>query len=107
MEFLTYSPETSLDDILADSHRNPQVIFKHSTRCIISSMALKRLKLDQKLNVTVWVLDLLNHREISNSLAAHFEIPHQSPQMFVLVKGQMKGSATHEKIDCDFIQNHL
>ncbi|MFY7994757.1 MAG: monothiol bacilliredoxin BrxC family protein, partial [Sediminibacterium sp.] len=33
-----------LDTIVAASHSRPQVIFKHSTRCSISSMVLARLE---------------------------------------------------------------
>jgi bacillithiol system protein YtxJ len=107
MEFLTFTPETNLDEILNNSHQTPQVIFKHSTRCIISSMALKRLKLNPNFNIAVWVLDLLNHRDLSNQLATRFNTPHQSPQIFVLVNGQLKATASHEKIDCEFIQRQL
>jgi bacillithiol system protein YtxJ len=48
-------------------------------------------------------LDLLSHRQISNDLSDYFQVPHQSPQLFVVKDGTLLGSTSHEGIDCEFI----
>ncbi len=52
-----------LNEILEESNSRDILIFKHSTRCSISSMALNRLErswdLDEK-NVKPYLLDLIS-----------------------------------------------
>ena len=103
MQFLDFTPNVSISELIAQSYESPQLIFKHSTRCIISSFALKRLQTCADEDSTCWVLDLLSHRQISNDLADFFQIPHQSPQLFVIKDGTLFGSTSHEGIDCEFI----
>ena len=44
MNWIPLQEMSQLDEIVTRSHQNLQVIFKHSTRCSISSMALNRLE---------------------------------------------------------------
>jgi len=44
-------------------------------------------------------LDLLNFREISNEIADHFEVVHQSPQLLVVKNGKVVANASHEGIN--------
>jgi bacillithiol system protein YtxJ len=77
------------------------VIFKHSTRCSISRMALKQF--DTEFNYPnekiVWyLLDLLNHRDLSNEIAHRYNITHQSPQILVIKNGKAVFNASHDSI---------
>ena len=59
------------------------VLFKHSTRCGISSSVIKRfekqsIELDGKIDF--YYLDLLNFKNISSAIAEKFQVMHQSPQ---------------------------
>jgi bacillithiol system protein YtxJ len=103
MQFLALTPNISISQLIDQSFESPQLIFKHSTRCIISSFALKRLHACAHEESTCWVLDLLSHRQISNDLSDYFQVPHQSPQLFVVKDGILLGSTSHEGIDCEFI----
>ena len=103
MDFKELDSAIQLDQIEQLSHKSTQLIFKHSTRCIISSMALKRLRSCTSIEADCWVLDLLAFRSISNEIALRYHTEHQSPQLFVIRNGQLIGSASHEGIDCDFI----
>jgi bacillithiol system protein YtxJ len=60
-----------LNEIISLSNEKPVVIFKHSTRCSISRMALKQFENEFDLSdkVTPYFLDLIAHREISNGIA--------------------------------------
>jgi len=90
-----------LDEIVEDSFHLPVVIFKHSTRCSISRMALKQFEHEFDLPnlVKPYLLDLLEHRDISNEIAARFGILHQSPQIILIKDGKAIYDASHEQID--------
>jgi bacillithiol system protein YtxJ len=90
-----------LNEIMDLSHEQPVVIFKHSTRCSISRMALKQFEneFDLEGSVTPYFLDLLNHRDISNEIATRFEVYHQSPQLLLIKEGKSIYDASHSDID--------
>lgn len=76
-----------LTEIKIQSQTEAILIFKHSTRCGISSMVkrqFERLFKAEHQNIKVYYLDLLNFREISNSIANEFKVMHQSPQLLVI-----------------------
>lgn len=90
-----------LDEIIALSSQKPAVIFKHSTRCSISRMALKRFEAEYDLDDTVdiYFLDLLEHRDISNEIASRFGVYHQSPQLLLIKEGKSIYDVSHSDID--------
>ena len=90
-----------LNEIMDLSHEQPVVIFKHSTRCSISRMALKQFEneFDLEGSVTPYFLDLINHRDISNEIATRFEVYHQSPQLLLIKEGKSIYDASHSDID--------
>lgn len=90
-----------LNEIMDLSHQQPVIIFKHSTRCSISRMALKQFENEYDLegSVTPYFLDLLNHRDISNEIATRFEVYHQSPQLLLIKEGKSIYDASHSDID--------
>ncbi len=90
-----------LNEIMDLSHQQPVIIFKHSTRCSISRMALKQCEneFDLEGRVTPYFLDLLNHRDISNEIATRFEVYHQSPQLLLINEGKSIYDASHSDID--------
>ncbi|MEY4085796.1 MAG: bacillithiol system redox-active protein YtxJ [Bacteroidota bacterium] len=90
-----------LNEIMDLSHEQPVAIFKHSTRCSISRMALKQFEneFDLEGSVTPYFLDLLNHRDISQEIATRFEVYHQSPQLLLIKEGKSIYDASHSDID--------
>jgi len=62
------------------------VIFKHSSRCAISSMAKSRLSLkwDFDEGLPIYYLDLIKFRDISNKIASYFNVYHESPQILLI-----------------------
>ena len=90
-----------LDNIVAESKDKPVVIFKHSTRCSISRMALRQFESNYNLDdsVTPYFLDLIENREVSNGVAQRFNVQHQSPQVLVIRNGVSVYDASHEGID--------
>lgn len=98
-----------LNEMVNESTEKPVVIFKHSTRCSISRMALRQFEQEFNLEgkVVPYYLDLLEHRDISNEIANRFGVYHQSPQLIVIKDGKAIYDRSHESIDAtklvDFI----
>ncbi len=94
-----------LETIDRDSATQPILIFKHSTRCNISSMALARVERSWNKQTTnlpaPYYLDLIKHRDISNSIAERYEVEHQSPQVLVITNGRCIYSQTHSAISVE------
>jgi bacillithiol system protein YtxJ len=91
-----------LDEALAGTDAKPALFFKHSTRCSISSMALSRLEQNKDLSdaeMDLYFVDLIQHRDVSNSLAEKSNVVHQSPQAIVMKHGQVIHHASHGAID--------
>jgi len=103
MEWIELSNVSELDQIKQKSHEEPVVIFKHSTSCAISSMAINRLERSwdsQEMgSVKPYYLDLIRHRDISNEVAETFGIPHQSPQVIVVKNGDVIYDTSHMGIN--------
>lgn len=78
------------------------MIFKHSTRCSVSRMALDRLERKwspEAGNIKPYFLDLISYREISNRVAAQFNVEHESPQVLVIRNGAAIFDTSHFDID--------
>jgi bacillithiol system protein YtxJ len=95
---------SQLDDIVNRSVERKQVLFKHSTRCTISVMALNRLERTAAPDgADFYLLDLLNHRDISNEIAERFSVIHASPQVLIIQEGQCVYDESHNAINMDDI----
>ena len=93
-----------LETITANSFNTPQVLFKHSTRCSISSMALNRLESSTPpTGIDFYLLDLLQHRDISAAIADKFKVHHESPQVLVIMSGECTYDESHMGISMDEI----
>ncbi len=55
--------------------------------------------------IEIFYLDLITYRDISNHIASHFGIVHQSPQIIVIQNGKAVQSASHESVSTDFIES--
>ncbi|KDN56463.1 bacillithiol system redox-active protein YtxJ [Flavobacterium seoulense] len=98
-----------LGEIIFNSNEKPAVIFKHSTRCSVSRMALRQFENEFNLEeeVTPYFLDLLNYREISNEIANRFNVHHESPQIVVIKDGKAVYDASHSDIDAVGLKDKL
>lgn len=97
-----------LEKIREQSFTQPQVIFKHSTRCSISAMALNRMvSASQPANCTIHYLDLIQYRPLSNQIATDYNVQHESPQMLLIKNGQCVYHASHSDIRMNSLEAHL
>ena len=102
--YLNWIPLTDisqLDEIKQFSKTESVLIFKHSTRCGISSMVIKqfeKLFQEEHQNLKVYYLDLLRYRDISDEVGYTFQVMHQSPQLIVVKNEVSVFNASHYDI---------
>jgi len=91
-----------------NSFVRPQVIFKNSTRCSVSSGALSRLnRNDDPENADFYLLDLIRYRHISNEIAEQFGITHESPQLLLIWQGKVVYHESHSRISFDELDQQI
>lgn len=100
-----------IQKIDAESIHKAVMIYKHSTRCGISSTALNRIERSWKeadaLLLSPYFLDLLAHRNISNEIERHYNIPHESPQVLLIKSGKCVYSTSHMDINMPEVLRHI
>ena len=92
------------------SEEKPQLIFKHSPRCGISSMVLRNFENSEFYKSgsdDFWLLNVLESRSISNALADDLNVRHESPQVLVLFQGKLIHHASHSGIDANEIESAI
>ncbi|TRW23411.1 bacillithiol system redox-active protein YtxJ [Flavobacterium zepuense] len=99
-----------LDAIATESAETPVIIFKHSTRCSVSRMALKNFEREYAIDIDTakpYFLDLLEHRDISNEIASRFGVVHQSPQLILIKNGEAVYTTSHSDIDAAEVKGRV
>ncbi len=99
MDWNSIAQIAELDRLELESHDHPVLLFKHSTRCSISSTALNRIRSARPGELgertVVYVLDLLSYRPVSDAITARYGIHHESPQAILLLAGKPVYHASH------------
>ena len=104
MNWIDLTSEEQLQQIKVNSNTKPQVIFKHSTRCSISSVAKNRLERSiQPGELDFHFLDLIKYRPISQKIAEDFNVYHESPQRLLIKNGECIYDESHSGIDMEEI----
>ena len=99
MNWKILKSEESLEDIKLKSGQQPQVIFKHSTRCATSSMVKNRLdRATEPDGMDFYFVDVIADRSLSNKIAAEFLVEHESPQVLVIKNGECIYDESHTSI---------
>ena len=100
MEWNELSTLKDLESALQRSHEQPVMLFKHSTRCPVSSMA-KRLT-EQRWDhpgIAPYFLDLIAFRDVSQAIAQQLGVDHESPQLLLVKNGAATQVMSHHDID--------
>lgn len=105
MNWIDLTKEEQLQDLIQASYSKVQVIFKHSTRCSISSVAFQRLKkAEQPAEIDFYYLDLISFRSLSNKVAEVFKVRHESPQILLIKNGECVYDESHLAISMEDIK---
>lgn len=99
MNWKPLTSEDQLAEINELSGHQPVAIFKHSTRCSISTMIKARLERDKAPDaLPFYYLDLIKYRGISNKIAEDYRVEHESPQMLLIKDGKCVYHESHNGI---------
>lgn len=108
MNWLDLAHIDELEGVHTKSYETPIVLFKHSTRCNISSIAKARLERESvSIEIPFYLLDLLKHRDVSNAIAEKYHVHHESPQILVIHKGECVLDESHNGIYMSIINEQL
>ena len=96
MNWITIHDENHVEEIKEKSKIRPQVIYKHSVRCGVSSVVKSRLeKAKLPTDIDYYYLDIIHFRSISNKIAEEFRVYHESPQVLLIRDGQCVYEESH------------
>ncbi len=100
----------SLKECIEQSDSKTVIIFKHSTRCSISSMAKSKLERNWNYKadeITPYYLDLIANRAISNEIEKLLGVRHQSPQLIVLKNKRVVLHLSHNAINAKILKEYI
>ena len=78
------------------------IVFKHSTRCPISTAANDEIAA-LNTSIPVYRVLVIEHRDVSNYIEELTKVRHESPQVFVVKDGTVTWHASHRSITKDAI----
>lgn len=106
MDWTELTQPGDIKEAVEGSLKKPVLIFKHSTRCSLSSAALNRIQRNMNKLMPVadlYLVNVIQNRNVSNSIAENFSIKHESPQVLVFYDGRCVYTASHLAIDASSI----
>lgn len=110
INWLSLSTTDQLDEAIENSRLTPCIIYKHSTRCSLSSLVRRRLEkgwpFDER-TVLPYFLDLAACQEASKLVAERFKVVHQSPQILLIKDGRCLYHASHLDISARSLEPFL
>lgn len=108
MQWIPLTAPEQLAEVDAASQAGAVLLFKHSTSCGISRMALDRLerawRSPNEAPMPAYFIDLWRHRDVSNAVELRYGIGHESPQALVIAQGRCVFDASHSAIRPEELQ---
>ena len=100
MNWRKLTSETEFDEILMQSlsEGSAFLLFKHSTRCMVSTMALRSFEAEYSAEFPAYFVDLVKYRSLSNHISSVTGVVHQSPQLISLKEGKVTYHESHYQI---------
>lgn len=102
--------EQQIEEIIQQSRQKPQLIYKHSYRCGVCAFSKSELD-SAAVTVTsqadMYFVDVINSRKVSNKIAEEFGVRHESPQVLLLVDGEVAWHKSHGSIKADSLISSL
>ena len=92
--------------LLAESERQPVLLFKHSRSCGTSAEALDELLLhleDHDGTARFAMVTVQTDRAVSNAISARLGVRHETPQALLLRNGRVVWSASHFRVTAEEI----
>jgi bacillithiol system protein YtxJ len=76
------------------------VLYKHSPRCGVCIAAEREVRFFAQGHaaIPVYWLDVVNDRPLAQLVAARAEVPHESPQIILVVAGRVTWAVSHWEV---------
>ncbi len=108
MEWAVLTSEDDWQQILIRSERQPVLLFKHSSRCSLSSIVKHRLDdFDWPSSTEGWFLDVIRYRSLSQQIARELNVIHESPQVLIIQAGACEWDEDHLEIHAHEVNSAL
>ncbi|MBR7553752.1 bacillithiol system redox-active protein YtxJ [Allobacillus sp. GCM10007491] len=103
MSYKVLSSETELNEVL---EKDSFLLFKHSLTCPVSADAKEEFeKFTSDNTIPAYMIHVQESRELSNQVAEHYDIKHESPQLFYVKDGAVKYHNSHWHIKYDTLKD--
>jgi bacillithiol system protein YtxJ len=100
--FSRLTDQSSLDELIERSQKEPVIVFKHSTMCPISASAYRELEpLGSKVNL----IEIQASPSLSQEVEKRTALRHESPQVIVLRRGKAVWDASHWQIKVSAVES--
>ena len=102
--------DEEVEEVIQASGETPQVILKHSTSCGTSFFAKRHIEgVASKYanHVDFNIIDVIRSRTVSEYLAQKLKIRHESPQVFVIKKGEVIWNGSHSHANAGNVSKAL
>jgi bacillithiol system protein YtxJ len=96
--FRALTSNEDLEEALQQSDDEPVVLYKHSNTCPISAQAQDELKSLAGDGPPVYRVVVQEARPVSDQIAEHFSIRHETPQAIVVHDGEPTFNASHRDV---------
>src|ERR687893_229234 len=103
-QFVTVGDAAELEQLFARSHREPVLLFKHSTTCPISAAAYQQMS---RVEGEVALVVVQKARDLSREIETRTGVRHESPQALILRDGAVVWSASHWNVTADSVARAL
>jgi bacillithiol system protein YtxJ len=97
---------TSAEEAEAVLASSEAIVFKHSTRCPVSTHALGEVRefVRRHPESPVHLVDVIASRQLSRWIGEATGVPHESPQLIVLKGGRVVFSTSHEGVTVEALE---
>ncbi len=109
MNWIELHTTEELNALITESNTKPVIIFKNSTTCFISKMALRNFEAEftNTNRVNCYMIDVKKDRPLSMEIANRFNVQHESPQLLIVSKESVIYDTSHEGIDATEAEKYL
>ena len=109
MNWIVLKDTSQLDALIKESFNSPCILYKHSSRCSLSTIVKMRLENSEQIpgSILKYLLPVIEFRNLSNKVSDIFDVYHESPQMLLIQNGECILESSHLDIHADEIADHL
>ncbi len=110
LPWIPLTDQEQLEGLQQNSYQKPQLVYKHSSTCGISSVVLNMFTKSYNLGkdrADLHFLHIQPNRQISDEIAIRYGVRHESPQLLIVKNGEVSFHTSHGAIAETDIEKYL